>query len=54
MSSNEFLALCNEYGILPEVALENEAVRYALMWAKKATNHKTAVAIVRNALQGNF
>jgi hypothetical protein len=54
MSSNEFLTLCHEYTILPEVALDNEAVVYALMWAKKTTNHETAVAIVRNALEGNF
>jgi hypothetical protein len=54
MTANEFNALCLEYDILPAVALETEAVRYALAWSKKTTNKITAVAIVRNALEGNF
>jgi hypothetical protein len=54
MTRNEFVALCLEYDILPEVALEAEAVRYALMWSQKATDKETGVAIVRNALEGNF
>lgn len=54
MTRNEFAALCVEYSVEPSVALETEGVRYALAWAQKATNHETAVAIVRNALEGNF
>jgi hypothetical protein len=53
MSENEFAALCEECGILPAVALEIEAVRYALGWAKKS-DKITGAAIVRNALEGNF
>lgn len=53
MTANEFNALCNEYGILPEVALEIEGVRYALAWTRKS-DKLTGVAIVRNALEGNF
>ncbi len=53
MTANEFAALCAEYDILPAVALEIEAVRYALGWAKKS-DKITGAAIVRNALEGNF
>lgn len=53
MTANEFAALCTEYSILPAVALEAEAVRYALAWALKSDNI-TGAAIVRNALEGNY
>ena len=53
MSANEFASLCAEYTILPAVALETEAVRFALAWALKA-DKLTGLAIVRNALDGNF
>lgn len=54
MNTNEFAALCAEYTIAPGIALESEAVRYALAWAKKTTNKATGEAIVRAALEGNY
>jgi hypothetical protein len=54
MTENEFAAICTEYGILPAVALESEAVVYALQWAKKATTKETGRKIVRAALEGNY
>lgn len=54
MTTNEFTALCAEYSILPAVALETEAVVYALQWAKKATTKETGRKIVRAALEGNY
>jgi hypothetical protein len=54
MTQNEFAAICEEMTISPAVALESEAVQYALQWAKKTTNEATAAAIVRAALEGNF
>ena len=54
MTRNQFAAICSEYTIDPAIALENEAVQYALAWAKKATNNATATAIVRAALEEEF
>ena len=54
MNMNEFAALCAEYTIAPQIALEAEAVRYALVWAKKTTNKATGEAIVRAALKRNY
>jgi hypothetical protein len=44
MTQNQFAALCNEYGIHPSIALENEELREAL----KARNDKKVIEILTN------
>ena len=44
MTQNQFAALCNQYGIHPSIALENDDLRQAL----KDRNDKRVIEILTN------
>jgi 2-succinyl-5-enolpyruvyl-6-hydroxy-3-cyclohexene-1-carboxylate synthase len=44
MTQNQFAALCNQYGIHPSIALENDDLRQAL----KDRNDKKVIEILTN------
>lgn len=50
MTANDFAALCNQFTVAPEVALEFVAVREALAKAKNTGSDE----LVRSAMENSF